>query len=401
MSGADFRFADLNVSYALPTNASYRFIDQKCTPDIIQVCAQSVRALSADDQAGFTRKSLQATSEFHTHMTHYFGKPDPMHPDVQNEFDKGLSQPLKLLTFAGVLRESRFGRSMLYRVENPVVIDFVSQNSMNAYSFLVDYIKAVLVDNNQMQYFQSYRQSRHTNDDLKALERNFFPFAVRALKLGSRGGGQPLIEYGRIFPKIINPLAVYWAIPGRARGAVSSSTFTFADLMYNRPNWRDAGKAKNKPRASVAASDALKANYRRAEVARAKRDVLSFHGRTSEVNDSLNAGEATQSHHIFPESTFPGIAAVRENLIALTASQHYQRAHPGNKTSQIDEAYQRTCILSKIDSIELALAEGSAFYTVEGLVAVLNSGFGWNLEGSNSIHAIREIVRSKFGLDAD
>lgn len=50
------------------------------------------------------------------------------------------------------------------------------------------------------------------------------------------------VEVRRIFPKILNVFAVEHQIPGSERGHISTYDYTFADLMYNRKNWRDLNK---------------------------------------------------------------------------------------------------------------------------------------------------------------
>ena len=63
-------------------------------------------------------------------------------------------------------------------------------------------------------------------------------------------------------------------------------------------------------------------------------------------------------HHIFPKHEFPVIADYVENLIALTAGQHLQKAHPAGKTQVIDRDYQYTCLISKTESIRKNLVDG-------------------------------------------
>jgi len=75
----------------------------------------------------------------------------------------------------------------------------------------------------------------------------------------------------------------------------------------------------------------------------------------SEVKDQWANGEATQVHHLFPKSEFPQLAHYLENLIKLTATQHFTKAHPNNKTSVVNLDYQLVCLLAKSDSIERSL----------------------------------------------
>lgn len=94
----------------------------------------------------------------------------------------------------------------------------------------------------------------------------------------------------------------------------------------------------------------------------------------SEVKDQLANGDATQIHHIFPKSKFPQLAHYLENLIKLTATQHNTKAHPSNRTQQINKDYQLTCLLAKSDSIEKSLKKGEFVYRKESFIFVINTG---------------------------
>lgn len=100
----------------------------------------------------------------------------------------------------------------------------------------------------------------------------------------------------------------------------------------------------------------------------------------SEVKDSWGNGEATQVHHIFPKAQFPQIAHYVENLILLTATQHNTKAHPNNKTQQINKDYQLVCLLAKADTIENSLQlVGDKYYRKESFVYVINTGLATDL----------------------
>jgi len=94
----------------------------------------------------------------------------------------------------------------------------------------------------------------------------------------------------------------------------------------------------------------------------------------SEVKDQWANGEATQIHHIFPKSKFPQLAHYLENLIKLTATQHYTKAHPNNKTDSINTDYQLVCLLAKSDSIEKSLKRNELYYRKESLIYCINTG---------------------------
>ena len=115
----------------------------------------------------------------------------------------------------------------------------------------------------------------------------------------------------------------------------------------------------------------------------------------SEVKDSWGNGEATQVHHIFPKSQFPQIAHYVENLILLTATQHYTKAHPNNRTQEVNRDYQLVCLLAKADTIEKSLRTvGERYYRKESFIYVVNTGLDSNLATKLSIEDIKtEIVR--------
>ena len=81
-------------------------------------------------------------------------------------------------------------------------------------------------------------------------------------------------------------------------------------------------------------------------------------------------------HHIFPQNEFPNIADYVENLIALTAGQHLQKAHPAGNTKIIDKDFQYICLLNKTESIRRNLVEkkGDVFYDFPLFMLVLDVG---------------------------
>ena len=102
-----------------------------------------------------------------------------------------------------------------------------------------------------------------------------------------------------------------------------------------------------------------------------------FNSGKSEITDSMSIGQqATHMHHIFPKHEFPVIADYVENLIALTAGQHLQKAHPAGNTQVIDKDYQYTCLISKTESIRKNLLDGigEPLYDFLAFMIVLDTG---------------------------
>ena len=82
-------------------------------------------------------------------------------------------------------------------------------------------------------------------------------------------------------------------------------------------------------------------------------------------------------HHIFPQNAFSELADYLENLIALTAGQHLQTAHPNGNTQIIDRSFQYLCLVCKTGSIKeniLGNSGAPVIYSFESFAHVLSVG---------------------------
>ncbi|MCP1110561.1 hypothetical protein [Ohessyouella blattaphilus] len=167
-------------------------------------------------------------------------------------------------------------------------------------------------------------------------------------------------ECGRIFTKILNPLACKYKKHGTERGRISKDIITQDAILYNQKNWRDVLTEKPKEETRLEYEARLpKADenymivYR---INRAKRNLRRFNNKYRGAQTELEherhlLDPATQVHHIFPANEFPEIADCIENLIVLTPTQHFSYAHPDNNTQYIDRTYQYLCLVAKTGSI--------------------------------------------------
>ena len=129
--------------------------------------------------------------------------------------------------------------------------------------------------------------------------------------------------------------------------------------------------------------------YLKYEVNKAMGAVKRYHQPKSEVTGAYMDGAATQVHHIFPRSTHPQLAAIRENLVLLTPTQHYTLAHPNNNTSAVDPNYQLDCLLAKVTSVQKSLSKGDEHYSVTQLINVINSGYKIAIPQTANLQEIR------------
>jgi hypothetical protein len=225
-----------------------------------------------------------------------------------------------------------------------------------------------------MEYFEDFF-IKQDNNSLNNLRDKLFKFYNDNTRVKKQK------EPPRIFNKIINIFAYCRKKKGADMGRLSDGIITLYDIRYNKPNWRDQ-KEKTMTRQAfkelVAQEAEDKTSYMHYSIEKAKRFVRTVEADCSEVHRFSPKYSPTQAHHIFMASDFPELADCPENIICLTPNQHYNLAHPNNKTSIIDLDYQIVCLLCKLDSIEINFRNGKDDYSLSEFVNVLNTGLGTN-----------------------
>ena len=372
-----------------------RFMDQKVTPDVLCFIADCIINLNAT-KPKFTYKDIWNSNYFEKNVRAIYGKPSPKNVKAHSEYDKFIVQPLRMLFYANVLSCKKIGKDSVYEIKEYDLLEFISIRERNAYIFLNHYITKILSDSGLMSHFEKFKtkslKKSVTKEDFKSLKDRF----IRFMK-----GNTPIntdVEIRRIFPKILNVYSVENNLHGTEKGHLSKHTFNFSDLMYNRENWRDISKAKGLTR--IEAEDRQKTisqqkTYHTYLVEKAK-DKIKRKYTTSEVHDALATGLAVHVHHIFPISSYPQLSAFLENLIKLTASQHFQKAHPNGNTQVVNRDYQCVCLLAKSESIENSLNSGELFYTKPNFVYVVNEGLDLELSMSINFTQIRTEINKAY-----
>lgn len=343
-----------------------RFVDQKCTPDIVCFMADCVMNTVATKPV-FAINDVWETQYFVQNTRVVFNKPWANDRKAYNEYNKVLSQPLKLLAYAHVLNVETVDGALTFSVANMDLLDYISRKDRNAYNFLYCYFVKVLSDSGFMKHFEDY--AKDSVDDPVAARDEIYERYYRLINGNTPSHSR--LDIRRMFHKVFN----VYAAEHHLRGSNGKIVY-YSDLMYNKRNWRDVDKDKTITRQEamtldkVKKQEAINAYY----VQKAIALIRKMHT-VSEVNDSWGNGEATQVHHIFPKSQFPQIAHYVENLILLTATQHNTKAHPDNKTQQVNKDYQLVCLLAKADTIENSLLRfGEKYYRKESFIYVINTG---------------------------
>ena len=369
----DKYFSDINLDIRIKGN-NPRFIDQKCTPDILSFIADCIINLNMDE---FTCNDIWNFQYFIKNAVLIFNKPSPNNSTTNNEYDKLISQPLDLFSYAGLLFKNKKGIKNIFKINQNTrdILEYIAMRDRNAYYFLLSYLTKVLTDSGFIGYINNFITNQ-TNDAFSLLKSKFELFLSGNSNIGNRGSNSGgITEIRRIFPKVINIFAVYKNSLGTKKGHLSSYYITYQDLMYNEVNFRDLGKLKNISRQENKEKGlSSPQKYNKFLIKKAMQWVKKHHP-YSEVNDNLY-GKTAEVHHIFPKKKFPTISKYIENMIALTAGQHKDKAHPGSDGDKIDLMYQCLCLKSKNKTIQKEVSSGEfTYYSKSDFIYVLNTGF--------------------------
>ena len=380
-----------NYDFDIRKSKYARFSDQKCTPDIVSFVADCIMNIISEKPL-FTLYDIWESQYFIRHTRVIFSKPWGNDVRARNEYDKLLAQPINLLKYAHIIKEVGIqNRRTLLAVDNEQLLDYISRRDSNAYEFLFCYFTKVLYDSDFLKHIEEYRKNCWGN--VRVAREELYGRFHRLID-----GNTPthsILDTKRIFHKIINIFACEYGIPGSS----GEQCMVYTDLMYNRPNARDFGKAKNMSRQEAVEKsieldrlNEISTYY----IQKAIRTIKKIEDR-SEVKDAYAKGDATQVHHIFPKHQHPQLAGTLENLILLTPTQHFTKAHPNNNTQIIDVSYQKVCLLSKVDSVEESIRLcGEQFYRKASLVDVVNQGLNMDLSTKVSYVELKNAINYQY-----
>ena len=365
-----------------------RFMDQKVTPDVLCIisdCVINFLEVKKNRTLVFAIKDIWQSEYFNQNVKGIFSKPDANDQTAKHEYDKFISQPLKMLCYSKVLSCQK-KHSNYFKVENYEILEYISLKDKNAFNFLHLYLSKVLKDSNLLNHFDNFREN-NSKKEFDFLKSTFVDFIKKHTNIEKN------LEPKRIFPKILNIYAVKNQICGTKDGRISTNIMTFSDLLYNRSNWRDKKKDKHKTRKNY--TNLIEQNkdaYDKYSIIKAKNIIKRTHY-SSEVKDDYSIGEATQVHHIFPKSNYPKFASYLENLILLTPTQHLTKAHPNNHTNIISYDYQLLCLIYKSRSIESCIMNKESsikIYSKEKFIEVINTGLKQRFHTKTTFKEIRK-----------
>ncbi|MBN4083817.1 restriction endonuclease [Mycoplasma sp. CSL10137] len=369
--------------YDVRKSKDARWIDQKCTFDVVSIIADCIiEYVENEEKEEFTVSDIWRSEYSRNNVIEIFSKPDP-ELKASNEYDKYFGQPIKLLSYSKILSARKKNNRYFYKINDKELLKDIALRPTNALNFLYEYIVKVLKDSDLFKSFEHFFELQ-TKDSYKDVRNHFINFTIQNTPINKE------TECGRIFTKIINPLAFKLKKLGSKKGKISLKNITMNDLQYNRENWRDEliGKDKSITREEYEATLKQKNSKAYAKykytVNKAKKDIRKYNDRyyssKSEVKQQTEVINATQAHHIFPQSDYPEIANYLENLIMLTPNQHFGMAHPNNNTQYVDKDFQYICLLVKCNNIMDNLKSDfiPKFYDFKKYKEVLNIGLETN-----------------------
>ncbi|WP_010321218.1 hypothetical protein [Mesomycoplasma ovipneumoniae] len=362
--------------YDLRKSNNARWIDQKCTFDVVWIIADCIIEYVKNENEEFTVSDIWHSEYSRNNVIEIFSKPDP-ELKASNEYDKYFGQPIKLLSYSKILSTRKENNRYFYKINNQELLENIALRQTNALNFLYEYIVKVLKDSDLYKSFEKFFEIQ-TNDSYKDVRQDFIDFTIENTAINKE------TECGRIFAKIINPLAFKLKKLGTEKGRMSSKIITMNDLLYNKANWRDELSGKDKSVTREEYEDTLDQTkskaYAKYTVNKAKKVLreynATYYSSKSEIEQGTETVIATQAHHIFPQSDYPQIAGYIENLIMLTPDQHFIMAHPNNNTQYIDKDFQYICLLKKSNKIMDNLVSDSLpkLYDFYDYMYVLNTG---------------------------
>ena len=187
--------------YDIRKSHNARWIDQKCTCDVLSIIADCIlEYTSYDIQVEFCISDIWNSQYTKENVLAIFAKPDTDSQFARNEYDKFFSQPINLLAYSGVLSfQGKNGNTNIFKIQNLALLEFIMRRDTNALTFLILYIQKVLQDSGIYCVFDDFLSTQN-RDSFRLLKDTFVDFTITNTPINKS------VECGRIFTKILNPL---------------------------------------------------------------------------------------------------------------------------------------------------------------------------------------------------
>ena len=131
-----------NKNFDIRINKNARWIDQKCTPDVITIIADCILAYVEENEIDsiFTSMDIWHNEYTINNVLSIFKKPNPNADNARNEYDKFFQQPMELLAYSGVLKKTKKGNRNFYQILDIDMLQYLALREKNSLLFLNKYI---------------------------------------------------------------------------------------------------------------------------------------------------------------------------------------------------------------------------------------------------------------------
>lgn len=168
--------------YDIRESGNGRWIDQKCTPDVVCAVADFICNYVADDPSpDFTSKEIWHSEYASQYVEAVFKKPAPKNKNAKHEYDKFFQQPMELLAYANVLGKQKIKGKNYYWVKQINILEYIALRERNALIFLVLYIEKTLHDSGLWPVFHTFLQSP-SSKTYTEVRNAFFDFTLMLVK---------------------------------------------------------------------------------------------------------------------------------------------------------------------------------------------------------------------------
>ena len=124
-------------NYDLRESHNGRWIDQKCTPDVVSIIADCICAFNSEkNNELFTSMDIWHSQYTHDNILSIFKKPGVNEEAARNEYDKFFQQPMEMLANAGVLIKEKRGSRNFYRIGRWDILEYIAIRERNALVFI-------------------------------------------------------------------------------------------------------------------------------------------------------------------------------------------------------------------------------------------------------------------------
>jgi hypothetical protein len=395
--------------------------DQKSSCfDVIEIIAECVIHFTQESpKKKFTSKELRGNNFSDKTVRENLGKPTTKNMK-SNEYDKFFQQPLKVLTYAGILDEED-GK---FSVKNRKVLQMISEQSRAAQQFCAEFAEKYFRDSGLGTQLDDFIAV--ANDENKATPRKKLNnlrdahFKVldkhtpRKKSQTKDAKGKPTGKYAfkgkrkdtnskRIFWPALKCIAQKNQTRGGYKGRLSKDVILPEDLRYGgEPNFRDKGKKRGETRAQFEnrkSKESKQDKFGQREEDRTKERIRERYGSKPQfMEDGISRlGVVVEMHHILPKMDFPKFRAYPENIISVTRDQH-GFAHLQKSSSRVNYSapaeprYQAKLLICQSFYVEREVDNGGEFYTKESFMDILRVRYNSDFTGQESFDDLREMI---------